>query len=105
MSEQGQSELIAKLKSQHKQRQIELNTLRARAMGIARELARLAEQLGRAPEFAVFCGQTFDSRFSSHQPCFGDYPDTKTVKDLCHQIREIVLELEGLDEQKNKLGI
>jgi len=69
-------------------------------------LAHVGSQLQNGPEFLLFSGESFDSRFSGQAALSEtDFPEFDVLRTLCGKIRSLIIEVLALEEQKKKLGI
>ena len=106
MTDKEQHELIGKVVSEYQERNRELQMLKIKAQQIGENLVEIGIQLKKGPEFLIFSGETVSLRFYNDQQFKKDIlVDCNAIADLCNQIRNLMDDLQHLEEQKRGLGI
>ena len=103
MSQQEQDELIGKTVRELKEKTDQLNTHKAKANDLGRQLGVFAEALKTHPENVQFEGLHHNEP-SRGLPISPRLLDFQALAGLCEQIRTLRAEVQNLESEKKRLG-
>jgi hypothetical protein len=107
MSQEEQDALLGKTLREYKEMSHRLEMLRARAAEIGNNLVGLGSVLNSSPESLAFDGEPMDARFFDRADLQSSplaSVSVESLKRICHEIRQTIIERDRLEKQIRSLG-